>query len=242
MAAAFAAMINLQTIIPSLISVRSVFYREQNAAMYHPALYSLSILIVEAPWLIGILLPPLSIGYFMFGLVPSASGFFFHFLVCFVLAMVYISIGQTVASIAPTFEVAQSITAIIGPLYFLFGGLWSPPPQMVEGARWFCWVDPITYAFKAVIPQQFYCGPGNAGVSCNVLSGPLPPKGDIGPGGAVVLNGKFVFNVQRYDYVRDKFDVDFNEQWKNLGNLAIFIAVFQLLALLGTWRVRHIVR
>ena len=67
-------------------------------------------------------------------------------------------------------------------------------------------------------------------------------EGDIGPGGAVVLNGKFVFNVQRYDYVRDKFDVDFNEQWKNLGNLAIFIAVFQLLALLGTWRVRHIVR
>ena len=242
MAAAFAAMINLQTIIPSLISVRSVFYREQNAAMYHPVLYSLSILIVEAPWLVGILLPSLSIGYFMFGLVPSASGFFFHFLVCFVLALVYISIGQTVASIAPTFEVAQSMTAIIGPLYFLFGGLWSPPPQMVEGARWFCYIDPITYAFKSVIPQQFYCGPGNAGVSCNVLSGPLPPKGDIGPGGAVVLNGKFVFNVQRYDFVKDKFDVDFHDQWNNLGNLAIFIAAFQVLALLATWRVRHIVR
>jgi ABC-type multidrug transport system ATPase subunit/ABC-type multidrug transport system permease subunit len=242
MAAAFAAMINLQTIIPSLISVRAVFYREQNAAMYHPALYSLSILIVETPWLAGILLPSLSIGYFMFGLAPSASGFFFHFLVCYVLALVYISIGQTVASIAPTFEVAQSITAIIGPLYFLFGGLWSPPPQMVEGARWFCWIDPITYAFKAVIPQQFYCGPGSAGVPCNVLSGPMPPKGDIGPGGAVVLNGKFVFNVQRYEFVKDKFDVDFNDQWINLGNLAIFIAVFQVVALLATLRVRHIVR
>ena len=38
---------------------------------------------------------------------------------------------------APTFEVAQAIVQVLAPLFFLFGGMWSPPSQMAPGAKWF---------------------------------------------------------------------------------------------------------
>jgi ABC-type multidrug transport system permease subunit len=101
---------------------------------------------------------PGTFGYFMYGLIFSGAAWAFHMLCCYTLATVYISMGTMVANLAPTFEVAQAILGLLGPLFFLFGGLWSPPSQMFIGAKWFCYVDPIFYAFRAIIPQQFVCG------------------------------------------------------------------------------------
>ena len=241
----------MNQIVPAMLGVRVVFYREQAAAMYSPSSYQLAAFLVEVPWLSGILLVATSVGYFMFGLVPRAFGF--HYLAVLVLAVVYISIGMAVASFVPTFEVAQAVLGLLGPLFFLFGGLWSPPPQMADGARWFCWIDPITYAFKALIPQQFYPGADGPGADRLLLQGPTPPcssrvppgvpcGGGTKAGGAVVLNGNIIFNVDRYDYVSQKYDVWFSEEWRNLGYLAIFIVVFQIFALYGINRIRHIVR
>ena len=73
----------------------------------------------------------------MMKLSPEPSVFFFHYLITIVLAAVYISIAMFLAAVSPTFEVAQAIAQIIGPLFFLFGGMWSPPSQMAPGAKWF---------------------------------------------------------------------------------------------------------
>jgi hypothetical protein len=213
MGAAFGSMINMNQIVPSQLGVRDVFYREQASAMYSPTNYLVATILVETPWLAGILLVSTSVGYFMFGLVPA--GFFFHYLVCLVLALVYVSLGLFVSFTVPTFEVAQAVLGLVGPLFFLFGGLWSPPPQMAVGARWFCYIDPITYAFKALIPQQFYPGSDGPGAGYVLLQGPTPPcrpglppsvpcgKGTVA-GGAVLYKGTFNFGVDRYAYITDK--------------------------------------
>jgi hypothetical protein len=83
-------------------------------------------------------------------------------------------------------------------MFILFGGLFSPPPQMAAGARWFCYIDPITYAFRAIIPQQFYAGGGefDVGAGRQLLAGPTPPCGVPGVppgvpcGGGVMVNAK----------------------------------------------------
>ena len=74
------------------------------------------------------------------------------------------------------------------------------------------------------------------------LPGGIPCGGGNMVGGAIVLNGNVVFNLDRYDYVSQKYDVWWDQEWINLGYLAIFIAVFQVLALYGTNKIRHIVR
>ena len=163
----------------------------------------------------------------MFHLVPTAKAFWLHYAVGVCLAAVYMSLGMTVAAMVPTFEVAQAILGLLGPLFFLFGGLWSPPPQMAPGARWFTYIDPITYAFKAVIPGQFACTGETAGASCAALD-------SITPFGLV--------RVDRYEYVSTKYDVHYDEALANLGYLALFIVAFQAMAFVATRTVRHIVR
>lgn len=207
-------MVNMNTSVPGLISVRAVFYREQASSMYDPSAYSLALFLVELPYLAFIILWSTSINYFMFGLRPEAGAFFFHLLISFTLAAVYISIGQFVASVVPTFEVAQAVLGLLGPLFFLFGGLWSPPSQMAAGASWFCVIDPITYAFRSIIPQQF------------VTLGNFPGS-----------------SLSIYDYVTKLYVIfDGQDAWNALGYLAIFIGVFQAGAFLGLRNVKHIVR
>jgi hypothetical protein len=173
MSAAFGAMINMTASVPVILQMRSVFYRESNSEMYMSPVYALSFILCELPWLALIMWVPGTMGYFMYGLIPTAASWAFHHLVCFLLATVYISMGTMVASIAPTFEVAQAILGLLGPLFFLFGGLWSPPSQMFMGAKWFCYIDPIYYAFKAIIPQQFVCSSASPGF-CNDICIAIP--------------------------------------------------------------------
>jgi hypothetical protein len=74
------------------------------------------------------------------------------------------------------------------------------------------------------------------------LPGGIPCGGGVKTGGAILLNGGTSFFVDRYTYVSQKYDVWFDAQWASLGYLALFIVAFQLMALYGINRVRHIVR
>ena len=86
-----------------------------------------------------------------------------------------------------------------------------------------CWIDPITYAFRAVIPTHFYC----EGVDCPTIT---------------VVNDDVLTDEDRYTWIARKYDIDYNTRWENLGYLAIFIIVFQLAVILATRYVRHISR
>lgn len=97
---------------------------------------------------------------------------------------------------------------------------------MDAGASWFCWIDPITYAFRALIPPHFYCEGGLA-AGCPTVS---------------VLQSSVEVILDRYSYIADKYEVYYDSRWANLGYLAIFIAVFQTLNILATRFVRHINR
>jgi hypothetical protein len=54
---------------------------------------------------------------------------------------------------------------------------------MFIGAKWFCFIDPIFYAFRAIIPQQFvcsadspaFCGAITASIPGSGLTKPMPP-------------------------------------------------------------------
>jgi len=162
--------------------------------------------------------------YFMFGLAADASVFFYTYLVTLVLASVYASLGMFIAAAMPTFEVAQALLGILGPLFFLFGGLWSPPPQMTAGARWFCYIDPITYAFQSIIPPHFYCDTSTpaAAAACPRLAVPGVGSTPLWP-----------FVQSKYGLENSKFPL------QQTGFLCIFIVVFQLGHILAVSFVRR---
>jgi hypothetical protein len=126
MTAAFSAMLNMDASLPTLISSRSSFYRENAALMYNSGAYVLANFVVEIPWLAVIVLSGTSIGYFMIGLTPSASVFFTHYLATFTLALVLVSFGQSVAATMPSFDTAQAVVGILAPSEWLPAGGGAP--------------------------------------------------------------------------------------------------------------------
>ena len=81
-------------------------------------------------------------------------------------------------------------------------------------------LPPSRYAFRALIPIHFFC----QGAGCPTLIVP-----QVGVQGL-------------YAYVSTKYELDYFARWENLGYLAIFVAVFQLFAVMATRYIRHIVR
>ena len=60
------------------------------------------------------------------------------------------------ASAAPSIEVAQAILGISPAILFLFGGLWCPPSQMMPGAAWVVWIDPIVSRLSGPLLIIYY--------------------------------------------------------------------------------------
>lgn len=224
MTCAFAAMLNQDASLPVLIKQRSTFYREQASRMYDSLAYSFALTTVEIPWLAFIILVVTPIPYYMLGLVDTAGNFFYHYLCTFILALVFVSLGQLVSASMPTFDAAQAFVGFIAPLFFLFGGLFSPVSSMPVGSRWFTYCDPIYYAFKAVMPPQFYC----TGADCPTISAVTATQG------IVVL--------PKTTYVEQLYELKYSERWEHLGYLCIFIGVIQVLAWYQTRYRRYIVR
>ncbi len=106
----------------------------------------------------------------------------------------------------------------------------TPPPR-----------TPIRYAFKALIPQQFYCGSDGAGAACAQLTN-VPTPVPIMVNGTSVGVRISLGSIDRYMQVSSKYEVFYEKQWESLGYLAIFVLVFQMMAFIGTRYVRHIVR
>ena len=250
MTAAFSAMLNMDASMPTLLKMRPPTYREKGSLMsvcrapsptlqqkltllpaHAPPLAPtlarrrygtlpnvLSMLIVELPWLALCVTIGTSISYFMMGLAASAVPFFTHLFTVFLLALVLVSFGHTVANTAANFDVAQACIGTFAPILFLFGGMFSKPTSMPAGARWVNTVDPIGYAFRALMPLHFYC----TGASCPAI--PVAPNM---PG------------IDRWQFVKDQYDLSYDDVWPCIGYLSLFIAAFQMFNLGAQSLIKH---
>ena len=48
--------------------------------------------------------------------------------------------------------------------------------------------------------------------------------------------------VNRWQFVKEQYEVDYEQVWASIGWTAIFVAVFQAANIYATFRIRHISR
>jgi ABC-type multidrug transport system ATPase subunit/ABC-type multidrug transport system permease subunit len=209
---------------PTIMKSRAPFYRESASLFYDTIAYSLALVTAEIPWMALTVIVSNSMSYFMLGLSPNASVFFFHILVGLTLAGFMVSLGMFTAFLMPSFETAQALGAgVLGPIFFLFGGLFQAPSRMPPAAQWVTLIDPIYYAFSSLISTHFYC----KGSDCPSLTIPLPT-------GTITMD--------RYVYIEKSYEVKYDNRWQSLGYIAIGVLFLQSLHLLSARYVRHITR
>ena len=88
-------------------------------------------------------------------------------------------------------------------------------------------IDPIAYAFRALIPLHFHCE-GGVAAGCPTL---------LAPNDSQVLT-----LYDRSTFVESTYEVSHSAIWACIGYTALFIVAFQALNILSTYRVRHISR
>ena len=119
----FGGYMQNQLALPNVIAERAVYYRERASDSYSSWMYSLTLGLVEVPYIaIGMLFFTVPF-YFMVGFNYNAPDFFKFYLSVFMLSIVLSSFGQWSGATFPTFIAAMQSSGMLVTFWFLFGGV-----------------------------------------------------------------------------------------------------------------------
>jgi ABC-type multidrug transport system permease subunit len=206
-----------------MFAQRAVMYRETTSRMYHKAIFGVSYIFAELPFVFFNICCALPIIYFMAGLPPANFGF--QLLVTWLFAVVLASMGQLAAALFPMAQPAQMTIGLLLPILIVYCGLYVPPASLPSGLVWVNTIDPLTRVINTLVPTIFHCEGGAD--ACPTITRQTPA-------------GPVVTTVS--DYLQAQYKVDYAGRWDNVGYLVIFIAVFQALHMLCIRFISHIKR
>jgi len=210
----FTGIICMNTVMPVRIRERAVAFRERSSFMYSAIPYSISQAIIEVPWIALISIVTVVPMYFLVGMVPTFERLFFHITIGFLVSFTFLSVGQAAACIAATIETAQAVASALIPIFFLFGGLYLPLPQIPVYWRWAYYINPVAYAIQSVVAPQFERRSCTYGLDCPTIE---------------VFRGTYTETMDTLDYVETKYNIAFSKRWISALYLGLFAVGVQLI-------------
>lgn len=103
------------------------------------------------------------VAYFMPHLRREAGRFFFYSLVTFITTLNMSCLYRTLASITRTVDQAMVPTSVLSLGMMIYTGFVIPIPYLPDWSRWMNYINPMAYAFEALMisefeGRQFPCG------------------------------------------------------------------------------------
>lgn len=165
--------------------------------------------------------------YFMTNLRREPGAFFFFVLTCFLATLAMSMIFRTIASSSRTLSQAMVPAAIIILGLVIFTGFVIPIDYMLPWCRWMNYLDPLGYAFEAVMVNEFH----NRDYFCTeyVPSVSFPGYGDVGAFNHVcsavgAVAGQDFVNGDAY--INSAFKYYNSHKWRDIGILCGFVVFF----------------
>ncbi|KAF8179876.1 pleiotropic drug resistance ABC transporter [Pholiota molesta] len=154
--------------IPSLFAQRPIILRQQKAAMYHPMVEAVAMTLVDMPFTLGTMILFSIIIYFIVRLQQTAHNICITFLVfILVVALAMKAFFRALASAFPSEAPAQALAGVLLLALSLYTGYQIPRPSMIGALRWISYINPIYYAFSALMTNEFHTLDGfNFGILC----------------------------------------------------------------------------
>ncbi|TFK72093.1 pleiotropic drug resistance ABC transporter [Pluteus cervinus] len=219
--------------IPALFSQRPVVSKHEKAALYHPFVEALAMTLVDIPITLVLTILYGVILYYMTGMqrttarIELVNDFRFstYYVIVFVSAVSMKNFFRATSAAVRSQSTALSIAGLTLVVVTLYSGYIVPKPSMVRGLKWIGHINPISYAFEALMANEFHTlkgmctevvpqGPGYDDVSlenkvCTVV-GALP-------GQPFVDGSRFLSLVYEFSY---------SHVWRNFGIVLAFGTVF----------------
>lgn len=165
--------------------------------------------------------------YFMTNLKREAGAFFFFLLISFATVLVMSMIFRTIASASRTLFQALVPAAILILDLVIFTGFVIPKRYMLDWCKWLYWIDPIAYAFEALVVNEFH----NRDYTCNefIPRNDVPGYADVPSSNRVcsavgAIEGQPAVNGDRYAELN--FDYRWENRWRNLGIIIAWTVLF----------------
>ncbi|KAJ7637098.1 ABC-2 type transporter-domain-containing protein [Roridomyces roridus] len=226
---AFASALEIFT----LYAQRPIVEKHNAYALYHPFTEAISSMICDLPLkLITATVIDLTL-YFMSNLRREPGAFFIFYLFSIACTLAMSMIFRTIASISRSLVQALTPAAIFILALIMYTGFTVPVRNMVPWFRWMNYLNPVGYAFEALMVNEF----AGRNYSCSAFIPEGPAYDNVSAANRIcsVAGAKPGNNfVLGTDYLETSFTYVHSHLWRNLGILIAFIIVFCAVHLLTT--------
>ncbi|KAF7553146.1 hypothetical protein G7Z17_g3859 [Cylindrodendrum hubeiense] len=218
---AFASELEVLT----LYHQRPVVEKHHQYAFYHQSAEAISSYLMELPYKITNAITFNTLVYFLANLRREPGHYFFYILTNFLLTLSMSGLYRTIASVARTSHQALVPVALITIGVMIYTGFTIPADYLPGWSRWMGYIDPIGYAFEALLANEFH----GRQFPCATL---IPSGGDYDklPASdrvcAVVgaVDGQSTVSGDRY--IELSYDFHYSHKWRNIGILCGFASLF----------------
>ncbi|KAF2844868.1 multidrug resistance protein CDR2 [Plenodomus tracheiphilus IPT5] len=135
---------------------RPILAKHRSFAFHHPSVFVFAQVITDIPIMLfqithfGIVL------YFMTGFQYTAQAFFIFWLVNLISALAMTQMFRVIGAAFPNFDAATKASGFAIVAAFTYAGYMIPKPDMHPWFVWFFWIDPMAYAFEALLANEFH--------------------------------------------------------------------------------------
>ncbi|XRM42481.1 ATP-binding cassette transporter snq2 [Aspergillus tubingensis] len=217
--------------LTALYGSRPVILKHKSFSFYRPAAYALAQVVVDVPIVFVQITIFELIVYFMSNLSRTASQFFINFLFVFILTMTMYSFFRTIGALSASLDVATRVTGVSVQALIVYTGYLIPPWKMHPWLKWLIWINPLQYAFEAIMSNEFY----DLNLQC-VSPSIFPDGPSAQPGNQVCAIQGSTPNqlvVQGSNYIQTAFTYTRSHLWRNFGIVIAWFILFVCLTMVG---------
>ncbi|KAJ5751441.1 ABC-2 type transporter-domain-containing protein [Penicillium nucicola] len=151
---------------------RPVLIKHKHFAFFHPAAFCIAQIVCDIPTIIFQITHFTLVLYFMVGLKLSAVAFFTHWVIIFASTMCLTAMFRAIGAAFRSFDSASKISGFLTTALVVYTGYLIQKPSMHPWLGWIFWINPMAYAFEAILANEFKDANINCASSNLIPSGP----------------------------------------------------------------------
>lgn len=134
---------------------RPVLIKHKHFAFFHPAAFCIAQIVADIPTIIFQITHFTLVLYFMVGLKLSAAAFFTHWVIVFSATMCLTAMFRAIGAAFRSFDSASKISGFLTTALVVYTGYLIQKPAMHPWLGWIFWINPMAYAFEAILATEF---------------------------------------------------------------------------------------
>ena len=217
------------------VSGRVVIARHREYAFYRPSAVVMARVLADFPLIFFQVIPFTCVMYFLTQLDVNVSKFWIYLLFVYITTICITALYRMFAALSPTIDDAVRFSGTALNLLIVYTGYAIAKPTLLHDKIWFGWLyylNPISYAFEAVISNEFHgrvmpCAPEQ-------LVPQSPGAGSPYQGCAISGATLGSTTVTGENYIGTTYEYTRSNLWRNFGVIIAFTVLYILVTVVGS--------